>query len=461
MTTAPTTDRAALVRAIAAQHLAERGPLMPVLHEVMEELGHVAREDVETIADVLNLSVAEVHGVVSFYHDFRTEPPAAHTVALCRGEACQSVGAEALYDDTRARAGRLGAGVEVGRGLLPRQLRARAVRHSGRPPPRPAVGRAARRAHGGVALTAPTGRVFVPADAAAVSVGADEVAAAFEAAGAQVVRNGSRGMLWLEPLVEVETDAGRVGFGNVAPEDVPAWSRWSRESRRATSSTTGCDRGGRRAPLADLAAAGELRPRRRGRPDVDRRLRGARRLGRAAPGAVALPRRGGPGGHRLRAPRPRRRRLPGRHQVEDRPGGRVRPEVRGLQLRRGRLRDVRRPDGRRGRPVHPHRGHDDRRPRRRGERGLRLRALRVPPRRRRPAPRDRRGVHPRLPRPGRPRLGPRLRPARARRRGRLHLRRGVLDAREPRGPPRRGAGQAADPRASRASGAGRPRSTTC
>ena len=61
----------------------------------------------------------------------------------------------------------------------------------------------------------PDRRVFVPGDAAAVSVGADEVAAAFEAAGAHVVRNGSRGMLWLEPLVEVETEAGRVGFANV------------------------------------------------------------------------------------------------------------------------------------------------------------------------------------------------------------------------------------------------------
>ncbi len=113
MTTASTTDRVTLVRAIASQHLAERGPLMPVLHAVMEELGHVAREDVETIADVLNLSVAEVHGVVSFYHDFRTEPPATHTLALCRGEACQSVGAEALYAGTQTRAGTLGAGVEV------------------------------------------------------------------------------------------------------------------------------------------------------------------------------------------------------------------------------------------------------------------------------------------------------------------------------------------------------------
>ena len=114
MTTASTTDRIELVRAIASQHLRERGPLMPVLHELMEELGYIAREDVETVAEVLNLSVAEVHGVVSFYHDFRTEPPATHTVSLCRGEACQSVGAEALYDGTRARADSLGSGVEVG-----------------------------------------------------------------------------------------------------------------------------------------------------------------------------------------------------------------------------------------------------------------------------------------------------------------------------------------------------------
>ena len=85
---------------------------MPVLHEVMEELGYIAREDVETIADVLNLSVAEVHGVVTFYKDFRTEPPAAHTVALCRGEACQSVGAEALYAENGGR-GQAGSADDV------------------------------------------------------------------------------------------------------------------------------------------------------------------------------------------------------------------------------------------------------------------------------------------------------------------------------------------------------------
>ncbi|WP_404353056.1 formate dehydrogenase [Phycicoccus jejuensis] len=64
--------------------------------------------------------------------------------------------------------------------------------------------------------------VWVPADAAAVSVGADDVAAALEAAGATVRRNGSRGMLWLEPLVELETDDGRVGYANVEPGDVDA-----------------------------------------------------------------------------------------------------------------------------------------------------------------------------------------------------------------------------------------------
>jgi formate dehydrogenase subunit gamma len=113
MTTDSLTDRVALVRAIASQHLGERGPLMPVLHDVMAELGHISREDVETVADVLNLSVAEVHGVVSFYHDFRTAPPAAHRIALCRGEACQSVGAEALVAATRGRSSTLGDDVEV------------------------------------------------------------------------------------------------------------------------------------------------------------------------------------------------------------------------------------------------------------------------------------------------------------------------------------------------------------
>jgi formate dehydrogenase subunit gamma len=110
-----TTDRAALVRTVAEQHRELRGPLLPVLHEIQAELGHIDPSDVPVIADVLRLSRAEVHGVVSFYHDFRTTPPPAHTVSLCRGEACQAVGSQELYDATRARAaeGALGHGVEV------------------------------------------------------------------------------------------------------------------------------------------------------------------------------------------------------------------------------------------------------------------------------------------------------------------------------------------------------------
>jgi len=92
-----------VVRALAESLRDERGPLMPVLHAVMEDLGHVTRDDMAVIADVLNLSVADVHGVVSFYEDFRTTPQPAHEVRVCRGEACQSVGAEQLFDSDVVR----------------------------------------------------------------------------------------------------------------------------------------------------------------------------------------------------------------------------------------------------------------------------------------------------------------------------------------------------------------------
>lgn len=115
MTAAPPAARAGIVRAIAEQHTGERGPLLPILHDVQDELGHLTREDVVVIADVLNLSVAEVHGVLSFYHDFRTTPPAAHSIRLCRAEACQAVGAAGLWDAARERAagGDYGSDVEV------------------------------------------------------------------------------------------------------------------------------------------------------------------------------------------------------------------------------------------------------------------------------------------------------------------------------------------------------------
>ncbi len=105
--------RAASVRAIAEGLSAVRGPLMPVLHEVLATHGYVDDDDLPVIADVLNLSRADVLGVVSFYHDFRRTPPPAHRVALCRAEACQARGAEATYTAAADRwAG--SAEVEVG-----------------------------------------------------------------------------------------------------------------------------------------------------------------------------------------------------------------------------------------------------------------------------------------------------------------------------------------------------------
>lgn len=112
---ADTRARVDIVRTIAVARLGDRGPLMPVLHDVMAEFGSIDRADVVAIADVLNLSVAEVHGVVSFYKDFRTTPAPGHVVALCRGEACQAVGAEALYAAARdaAAAGHYGPDTEI------------------------------------------------------------------------------------------------------------------------------------------------------------------------------------------------------------------------------------------------------------------------------------------------------------------------------------------------------------
>lgn len=70
--------------------------MLPILHAIQDELGYVPEAAVPIVADVLNLSRAEVHGVVSFYHLFRTAPPGRHTLYLCRAEACQSMGARAL-----------------------------------------------------------------------------------------------------------------------------------------------------------------------------------------------------------------------------------------------------------------------------------------------------------------------------------------------------------------------------
>jgi formate dehydrogenase subunit gamma len=70
------------------------GALLPILHAVQAEFGHVPQAALPQIAKALNLSKAEVHGVMSFYHDFRETPAGRHVVKLCRAEACQAMGAD-------------------------------------------------------------------------------------------------------------------------------------------------------------------------------------------------------------------------------------------------------------------------------------------------------------------------------------------------------------------------------
>jgi formate dehydrogenase subunit gamma len=69
------------------------GALLPILHDIQGALGYIPKDAVALIADQLNLSRAEVHGVISFYHYFRTEKPGRHVLQLCRAEACQALGA--------------------------------------------------------------------------------------------------------------------------------------------------------------------------------------------------------------------------------------------------------------------------------------------------------------------------------------------------------------------------------
>jgi len=77
------------------------GPLLPILHEVQAEFGYIPQEALPVIARALNLSRAEVHGVVTFYHDYRDHPTGRHVLKLCRAEACQSMGGAALEDKVK------------------------------------------------------------------------------------------------------------------------------------------------------------------------------------------------------------------------------------------------------------------------------------------------------------------------------------------------------------------------
>ena len=220
----------AVLEAIRA-HADWAGGLLPALHAVQHVAGYIDKFYIPALADTFNLSTAEVYGVITYYKDFRTVAPKGPIVQVCRAEACISRGGKA----TELRALELGAtmAVEIEEvfclGLC---AQGPAVATGGRMFTgvdegmiETIIGKAVRRELAPVSV--PVGNaegvtVFVPRDAAARAAGADEVAAALAAhPGVRVVRNGSRGMMWLEPLVEVATHEGRVAYGPVTADDVP------------------------------------------------------------------------------------------------------------------------------------------------------------------------------------------------------------------------------------------------
>ena len=165
---------------IIAEHDKLEGATLVILHAMQEAFGYVPEPAIPMIAAALNLSRAEVHGVFTFYHDFRHEPAGRHVLKLCRAEACQAAGGDALAARAEARLGiahrkhhgRLAR--DAGADLLPRPVRHRAVGDARWPRGRTARRSAPRCAgRGGAAMTM---RIFVPRDAGAVAVGADEVA---------------------------------------------------------------------------------------------------------------------------------------------------------------------------------------------------------------------------------------------------------------------------------------------
>ncbi len=83
----------------------KKGALLPILHAIKNSLGCIPPAAVPIIAKKLNLSRAEVHGVISFYHDFRTEPAGENVVQICRAEACQAMGARELQSHAEAALG--------------------------------------------------------------------------------------------------------------------------------------------------------------------------------------------------------------------------------------------------------------------------------------------------------------------------------------------------------------------
>ncbi|MCB2117492.1 MAG: formate dehydrogenase subunit gamma [Rhodobacteraceae bacterium] len=93
------------ISAVIAEFMSLDGPLLPMLHALQARFGHIPAAAVPLLADALNLGKAEVHGVISFYHDFRDAPSGRHVIRICRAEACQAMGGETMAERVLARLG--------------------------------------------------------------------------------------------------------------------------------------------------------------------------------------------------------------------------------------------------------------------------------------------------------------------------------------------------------------------
>lgn len=227
----------------------EPAELLPLLHAVQKALGFIPAAAVPVIAEALNLSSAEVHGVISYYPHLRDKPHGRALIQICRAESCQSRGADALMAHAEAalacQAHETTADGSVTLepvyclGLCAQSPAVMVDEHEVHAQMTPdkldvllqKIQQKQPVVHADKALVATESvvnavRVYVPRDAAALAVGADEVARALAEQCAargwpvQIVRNGSRGLLWLETLVEVETGQGRVAYGPVQATDV-------------------------------------------------------------------------------------------------------------------------------------------------------------------------------------------------------------------------------------------------
>ena len=90
---------------IIAEHAGQEGATLVILHALQEAFGHVPQAAIPMVAKAFNLSRAEVHGVFTFYHDFRHKPAGRHVLKLCRAEACQAAGGDALAARAEVRLG--------------------------------------------------------------------------------------------------------------------------------------------------------------------------------------------------------------------------------------------------------------------------------------------------------------------------------------------------------------------